>query len=78
MQQWADLIQTMKPQRREGSEMSFLICLGAYVTGWILCNVFLFQLADRIDKDRQKRIRSEMCADMANQIAEKLKAGRLL
>jgi hypothetical protein len=58
--------------------MNFLVCLGAYVTGWILCNVFLFQLADRVDKERTKRIRAEMCADMANQIAEKLKAARLL
>ena len=53
--------------------MSFLTCLGAYVLGWILCNVFLFQVADRVDKDRQKRIRAEMSADMAKQIAALLK-----
>jgi hypothetical protein len=53
--------------------MNFLVCLGAYVTGWVICNVFLFQLADRIDKDRTKRIRAEICKDMAEQIAERLK-----
>lgn len=58
--------------------MSFLVCLGAYITGWVLCNIFLNQIVSRIDCDHSKRIRAEMCADMANQIAEKLKAGRLL
>jgi len=53
--------------------MVFLSCLGAYITGWVLCNIFLHRIVSRIDGDYAKRIRSEMCKDMAKQIAEALK-----
>lgn len=55
--------------------MSFLTCFGAYITGWVLCNVFLHQIAARVDSNWSKRVRAEMCSDMAEQIAEKLKEG---
>lgn len=55
--------------------MSFLTCLCAYITGWVLCNVFLHQIAARIDSNWTKRVRAEMCSDMAKQISDKLKAG---
>lgn len=55
--------------------MTFLTCLGAYVTGWVLCNMFLHKIVASIDNNYVKRIRAEMCADMAEQIAERLKGG---
>jgi hypothetical protein len=55
--------------------MNFLVCLGAYVTGWVLCNLFLHRIVASIDSNYAKRIRAEMCQDMAEQIAERLKGG---
>lgn len=45
--------------------MNFLACLGAYVLGWVLCNLFLHRLVASVDSNYAKRIRAEMCKDLS-------------
>jgi hypothetical protein len=49
-----------------------MLMLGAYLTGWVLCNVFLYQIVNRIDSKYRSRQREEF-ADLVA-----LKAGQAI
>jgi hypothetical protein len=49
---------------------TFLMMLGAYLTGWVLCNVFLYQVVNRVDSRYRQRQREEFADLVALKVGE--------
>jgi uncharacterized membrane protein YciS (DUF1049 family) len=49
---------------------TFVLCFAAFVCGWLLCNVFLYQLVNRIDSQWRRKRQEEFAHEIAKRVVE--------